>query len=145
MASADGALVPAGSAGLVPGAPAGTTATADRPVPTVGSEAVMRMRHVVTQQANMPTTSTRTTEQAEVDFARRIYSHCRYDRVEERNGKGEVIHRQCRNPLCQKALDKGHALCNAHAEQAGIIPKSCLLYTSPSPRDKRQSRMPSSA
>ena len=23
--------------------------------------------------------------------------------------------------------------------------KSCLLYTSPSPRDKRQSRMPSSA
>ena len=25
------------------------------------------------------------------------------------------------------------------------IPESCLLYTSPSPRDKRQSRMPSSA
>ena len=25
------------------------------------------------------------------------------------------------------------------------IPKDCLLYTSPSPRDKRQSRMPSSA
>ena len=24
-------------------------------------------------------------------------------------------------------------------------PKTCLLYTSPSPRDKRQSRMPSSA
>ena len=24
-------------------------------------------------------------------------------------------------------------------------PKGCLLYTSPSPRDKRQSRMPSSA
>ena len=24
-------------------------------------------------------------------------------------------------------------------------PKACLLYTSPSPRDKRQSRMPSSA
>ena len=27
----------------------------------------------------------------------------------------------------------------------GRKPKSCLLYTSPSPRDKRQSRMPSSA
>ena len=28
----------------------------------------------------------------------------------------------------------------------GCIPsKACLLYTSPSPRDKRQSRMPSSA
>ena len=26
-----------------------------------------------------------------------------------------------------------------------MVPHSCLLYTSPSPRDKRQSRMPSSA
>ena len=26
-----------------------------------------------------------------------------------------------------------------------LLPKTCLLYTSPSPRDKRQSRMPSSA
>ena len=31
-------------------------------------------------------------------------------------------------------------------DETGFIPsKSCLLYTSPSPRDKRQSRMPSSA
>ena len=29
--------------------------------------------------------------------------------------------------------------------QIGINNKVCLLYTSPSPRDKRQSRMPSSA
>ena len=29
------------------------------------------------------------------------------------------------------------------AKEAGVSP--CLLYTSPSPRDKRQSRMPSSA
>ena len=29
--------------------------------------------------------------------------------------------------------------------RAGESPASCLLYTSPSPRDKRQSRMPSSA
>ena len=28
---------------------------------------------------------------------------------------------------------------------AAMIGRSCLLYTSPSPRDKRQSRMPSSA
>ena len=27
----------------------------------------------------------------------------------------------------------------------GIIPRSCLLYTSPSPRDRTRSRMPSSA
>ena len=31
------------------------------------------------------------------------------------------------------------------AENGETIIKSCLLYTSPSPRDKRQSRMPSSA
>ena len=30
-------------------------------------------------------------------------------------------------------------------EQAYAIYSDCLLYTSPSPRDKRQSRMPSSA
>ena len=28
---------------------------------------------------------------------------------------------------------------------SSVIPIICLLYTSPSPRDKRQSRMPSSA
>ena len=28
---------------------------------------------------------------------------------------------------------------------AETVPYTCLLYTSPSPRDKRQSRMPSSA
>ena len=31
------------------------------------------------------------------------------------------------------------------AEAEGEMIKNCLLYTSPSPRDKRQSRMPSSA
>ena len=38
---------------------------------------------------------------------------------------------------------------NQHAKQLredeGTVKVSCLLYTSPSPRDKRQSRMPSSA
>ena len=34
----------------------------------------------------------------------------------------------------------------AFEEEFGLeIPDDCLLYTSPSPRDKRQSRMPSSA
>ena len=33
-----------------------------------------------------------------------------------------------------------------HATQAmNALKENCLLYTSPSPRDKRQSRMPSSA
>ena len=34
---------------------------------------------------------------------------------------------------------------NSSAEAFIELLKSCLLYTSPSPRDKRQSRMPSSA
>ena len=34
---------------------------------------------------------------------------------------------------------------NACAEAVANNIKGCLLYTSPSPRDKRQSRMPSSA
>ena len=33
----------------------------------------------------------------------------------------------------------------AALELAQVVPNPCLLYTSPSPRDKRQSRMPSSA
>ena len=36
------------------------------------------------------------------------------------------------------------ALLQAQTRRKGII-YGCLLYTSPSPRDKRQSRMPSSA
>ena len=34
---------------------------------------------------------------------------------------------------------------NAAARTKSRLSKACLLYTSPSPRDKRQSRMPSSA
>ena len=34
---------------------------------------------------------------------------------------------------------------NNEDEQTVCLPIPCLLYTSPSPRDKRQSRMPSSA
>ena len=36
-------------------------------------------------------------------------------------------------------------LAGAAAEQTEEVARDCLLYTSPSPRDKRQSRMPSSA
>ena len=39
------------------------------------------------------------------------------------------------------ALSSGHFV----VDPAPHSPKGCLLYTSPSPRDKRQSRMPSSA
>ena len=39
----------------------------------------------------------------------------------------------------------GVAGANNRKKQFPGMPKPCLLYTSPSPRDKRQSRMPSSA
>ena len=43
-------------------------------------------------------------------------------------------------------LSDGNLLINTTTSAAGnLVVKSCLLYTSPSPRDKRQSRMPSSA
>ena len=45
-----------------------------------------------------------------------------------------------RVPLAAAASISAPSSCK-RAEQ----PRSCLLYTSPSPRDKRQSRMPSSA
>ena len=44
--------------------------------------------------------------------------------------------------------DDAEVICIEVNGQAYAFPKqymSCLLYTSPSPRDKRQSRMPSSA
>ena len=34
---------------------------------------------------------------------------------------------------------------NYNVKERGVGLSTCLLYTSPSPRDKRQSRMPSSA
>ena len=37
------------------------------------------------------------------------------------------------------------AAARAKGEQDDVVLVVCLLYTSPSPRDKRQSRMPSSA
>ena len=40
---------------------------------------------------------------------------------------------------------KAFALAILEALEGPESPKNCLLYTSPSPRDKRQSRMPSSA
>ena len=44
--------------------------------------------------------------------------------------------------VCQPKLD-GSALSLEY--RRGRLIRACLLYTSPSPRDKRQSRMPSSA
>ena len=44
----------------------------------------------------------------------------------------------------QQQLDMADAVAQAIANKNHLV-VDCLLYTSPSPRDKRQSRMPSSA
>ena len=45
-----------------------------------------------------------------------------------------------------KALkEEGYRVVLINSNPATIMTDPCLLYTSPSPRDKRQSRMPSSA
>ena len=53
--------------------------------------------------------------------------------------KHQIVH----NPVVVSEVESKGAIT---VEKVSEIPdNSCLLYTSPSPRDKRQSRMPSSA
>ena len=47
--------------------------------------------------------------------------------------------------IAQSTGSRFEALNGVESNVAEIRAKICLLYTSPSPRDKRQSRMPSSA
>ena len=77
---------------------------------------------------------------------------CLYKKVSTING---VLHGQClHNNSVGKQRNKGVALITNISNFACLIKDAylridlcvfCLLYTSPSPRDKRQSRMPSSA
>ena len=55
-----------------------------------------------------------------------------YEKLQAKNSGGESFILHDGPPFTNGDLHLGHAL-------------NCLLYTSPSPRDKRQSRMPSSA
>ena len=66
-------------------------------------------------------------------------------------GKGQAVMRvKFRNLITGKVIDKTYKS-GESVEEADVMTVemsylySCLLYTSPSPRDKRQSRMPSSA
>ena len=59
----------------------------------------------------------------------------------KRGGRDRVM----RFDECEANDDLAIAEETTNAELAAEIPEACLLYTSPSPRDKRQSRMPSSA
>ena len=47
--------------------------------------------------------------------------------------------------ICLDAFSPGEAQALMDGVNGCLIYYTCLLYTSPSPRDKRQSRMPSSA
>ena len=67
----------------------------------------------------------------------RLHRACHFAAKKPQNGFGEIV--AC---LALGVLGKVDAVGKvAQCEQS----KYCLLYTSPSPRDKRQSRMPSSA
>ncbi len=48
-------------------------------------------------------------------------------------------------PVLAKNIDSADQLLASYSYYQDSMPLACLLYTSPSPRDKRQSRMPSSA
>ena len=72
------------------------------------------------------------------------------DFIQEKNdvvGGGSVKEQQLRTKLLinlSNALDE--FITENHDDILGFVGyRRCLLYTSPSPRDKRQSRMPSSA
>ena len=56
-----------------------------------------------------------------------------------------IIDKPIGKTSAQVVNDVRRALNAQKAGHAGTLDPFCLLYTSPSPRDKRQSRMPSSA
>ena len=62
----------------------------------------------------------------------------------KRNLVGEILGRFEQKGLRIVATRMLH-LSKREAEGFYAVHRDCLLYTSPSPRDKRQSRMPSSA
>ena len=49
------------------------------------------------------------------------------------------------NPHIQSVITAAAIVGAVSTSKQNKVPDVCLLYTSPSPRDKRQSRMPSSA
>ena len=67
-------------------------------------------------------------------------------RKARREARAEIKAAKTRAKAEVKAADKAkHRQQKLLAKQEKALIKSCLLYTSPSPRDRQKSRMPSSA
>ena len=72
-----------------------------------------------------------------------LYSELQTLSAEVDNAIAVIADIQSLLPKLEIAVDSVISLETAFQSLAGL--SDCLLYTSPSPRDKRQSRMPSSA
>ena len=92
------------------------------------------------QETDMPNNQRRHREQMGVlDQIHDLLTEIR-DRLPEREvACGDVWRDETGRPCTRPSGHDGN-----HVDKVGTI-WACLLYTSPSPRDKRQSRMPSSA
>ena len=76
---------------------------------------------------------------AEIGYSRSMVSRL----LDEARRRG-IITFTVQHPL-ERAIELEDALTRTFGLTCARVAMSCLLYTSPSPRDKRQSRMPSSA
>ena len=65
-------------------------------------------------------------------------------RSDRSDGDSKDVLEQKLRYLEQRLLDTEECAVRTHQVDL-LVTEICLLYTSPSPRDKRQSRMPSSA
>ena len=106
--------------------------------------------------------------EAEVDFLARLNSvsiNCKWDELKNNSPSDELIklkfvsglfNQELKIKLLEKlqlnsniTIDEIIDICQMSSQLNSYVNKNtesiCLLYTSPSPRDKRQSRMPSSA
>ena len=63
--------------------------------------------------------------------------------INDRNKHIDIRYHFVRHPIADKKITMSY--CPTNDQTADILTKPCLLYTSPSPRDQRGSRMPSSA
>ena len=64
------------------------------------------------------------------------------EKCELRTDKPDLLHELNKKEICEATF---YALFDSEVLEYDYYLRICLLYTSPSPRDKRQSRMPSSA